>query len=314
MENNDPQYIPQAPPSSKSSFFHKFVGIIFILYGSLALLYFLLHIPTSLLMIRQLIYNTTFMSFPAKINTARFFVSNILNIILNILIFILGIKLFRNAPRKKIWVTSIIGTMILALCIFSVFAYLNVREEKKVEHEIQQKAQSVDRKTVSNLSVILYLKDPTLCKNIKNLSDIRGCVGAFQNFKFTADYCSKMPNDADQYECISEIAEGQKDKTLCYSITDGTTQMLCLSRVAKYKKDVSICDEIKDAGVRNGCIIDVGIYLYDTSYCEKADSQSRKDYCYSSIAMYTRNLSLCEKVVDVNQHKYCIHNVEIQTK
>ncbi|PIQ72019.1 hypothetical protein COV87_00165 [Candidatus Roizmanbacteria bacterium CG11_big_fil_rev_8_21_14_0_20_37_16] len=176
-------------------------------------------------------YWTYGLSFQGQVDIYIFFTLMILNFILSMMCLFLAIKLFRNQPGKKTFVLGITVIFLLTLFINLWKANNSIREEEKSKDNLLKMVKNVDKKTVDNLSIIWYLKEPILCKNMKTTSMLISCMGGFNNINlFTPDYCDVLKDKNEINLCLSVLSEKQKNKDICNLITDESSRNRCLQK------------------------------------------------------------------------------------
>lgn len=171
------------------------------------------------------IYNLFFIDFNSDLESVRFLLSNFFSLILSSLFFYLGFKVIINLPKKRKLVIIIVILLLLDIGI----NYMIIQElaKRKIEDETntRQILEKVDRKTVTNLSIIWLLKDPTLCKNVKTYNLLRNCMDGFNKSIFTTDYCAVLTNQYDRDQCVTDIATFTGNVNICDEISSDSAAL-----------------------------------------------------------------------------------------
>ena len=272
--------------------FSILLSIFIILFGIINLLIFLTQLGNIFGILNQLLFHTTYLDFGGQIGVIQYLTPKLLTLPFSILLISSGFLIIAHKSLgKKLFLAALLIVLLQAILGAILYSY-SLREQSKSEEEHRQwqrDIQTVDKSTVTDLSTIWELKDPQLCKNIKNYRTRWNCIVQFEDDSlFTLDYCSDLTNEHDKNLCMSDVAESQKDKNICYTIPDTFRKNACIADVAVKTKDESLCSEVENIqDLQNTCIVDVGEELNDPSYCERASNQGKKDLCYNNLIVRT---------------------------
>lgn len=158
-----------------------------------------------------------------------FFGSMLLSFILGFLFINLAIKLIKKEPVNKFVLMSAIIIISIQASIKLWSISKSMQERKESSESLEQMADKVDRKTVTDLGVIWHLKDPTLCKNMKSTSMLLNCMDGFNDMNlFTPDYCQILKDEENVDICILYLAEKQKNQDICSLIKNTDTKNSCI--------------------------------------------------------------------------------------